>query len=122
MLTPRRVDLVAEGFDLALRGGPLIDSSLILRRLGRSDLGLFASRAYLRKAGRPQRVADLERHRFVLFGAPHEREQLRLNGPRGEESVRINGPLVVHDMAFSIDAVSTTFSRSISSLRLQITT
>jgi DNA-binding transcriptional LysR family regulator len=51
VLTPRRVDLVAEGFDLALRAGRLVDSSLIVRRVGSSSLGLFAAQSYLRKAG-----------------------------------------------------------------------
>jgi DNA-binding transcriptional LysR family regulator len=106
VLTPRRVDLVNEGFDLALRAGPLVDSSLVVRRVGRSDHGLFASRAYLRKAGKPQRVSDLARHRFVLFGEPHEREQLRLIGPQGDETVKIQGPLVVHEMSFAADAIS----------------
>jgi DNA-binding transcriptional LysR family regulator len=105
-LTARRVDLVTEGFDLALRAGPLIDSSLIVRRLGRSDHGLFASRAYLRKAGNPQRVGDLARHRFVLFGDAPQREQLRLTGPNGDEVVKIHGPLVVHEMTFAADAVA----------------
>jgi len=107
VLTARRVDLLAEGFDLALRGGPLVDSSLIARRLGRQELGLFASRAYLRKAGRPRRVADLAKHRFVLFGEPPEREHLRLTGPNGEETVKVSGPLVVHDMPFAADVIST---------------
>ncbi|HEY2729437.1 MAG TPA: LysR family transcriptional regulator [Polyangia bacterium] len=106
VLTPRRVDLVAEGFDLALRAGPLIDSSLVVRRVGRSDHALFASRAYLRKAGKPQRVSDLTHHRFVLFGEPHERENLRLTGPDGAETVKIRGPLVVHDMSFAADAIA----------------
>ena len=106
VLTPRRVDLVAEGFDLALRAGPLVDSSLIVRRLGRVDHGLYASRAYLRKAGRPQRVSELARHRFVLFGEPQARHQLRLTGPRGDETVKIDGPLVVHDLPFATDAIA----------------
>jgi DNA-binding transcriptional LysR family regulator len=106
VLTARRVDLVGEGFDLALRAGPLVDSSLVARRLGRSELGLFASRAYLREAGHPRRVADLAGHRFVLFGEPHERDHLRLTGPDGEQSVAIQGPLVVHDMSFAADAIS----------------
>jgi DNA-binding transcriptional LysR family regulator len=110
VLTSRRVDLVAEGFDLALRAGTLIDSSLVVRRLGRSDHGLFASRGYLRKAGTPRRLAELARHRFVLFGEPHDREHLRLTGPQGEvaleEAVKIEGPLVVHEMAFAADAVA----------------
>ena len=106
VMTPRRVDLVAEGFDLALRAGPLVDSALIARRLGRTELGLFASPGYLRRAGRPKNVADLAKHRFVLFGPPLEREQLRLTGPDGEESAKIQGPLVVHDMSFAIDAIT----------------
>ena len=106
VLTPRRVDLVAEGFDLALRAGPLVDSSLIVRRLGRGDLGLFASRAYVRKAGTPRRVSELAGHRFVLFGEPHDRRLLRLLGPGGHEAVAIDGPLVVHDMAFAADAIA----------------
>jgi DNA-binding transcriptional LysR family regulator len=106
VFTPRRVDLVTEGFDLALRAGPLLDSALIVRRLGRSDHGLFASRAYLRRAGTPRRVADLAQHTFVLFGPPHQRDQLRLTGPAGDETVRIAGPLVVHDMSLAADAVA----------------
>ncbi|MES1166031.1 MAG: LysR family transcriptional regulator [Verrucomicrobiota bacterium] len=106
VLTPRRVDLVAEGFDLALRAGPLVDSSLIVRRLGRTDHGLFASRAYLRAAGTPRRVSDLPAHRFVLFdGLPH-RQQLRLSGPGGEETVHVDGPLIAHDMSFAVDAAA----------------
>jgi DNA-binding transcriptional LysR family regulator len=106
VLTARRVDLVTEGFDLALRAGPLVDSSLVVRRLGRSDHGLFAARAYLRKAGKPRRVSDLARHRFVLFGEPHQREQLRLTGPQGEETVKVQGPLVIHEMSFAADAIA----------------
>jgi DNA-binding transcriptional LysR family regulator len=106
VLTARRVDLVAEGFDLALRAGPLVDSSLVVRRLGRSDHGLFASRAYLRKAGKPRRVGDLAGHRFVLFGEPHERGHLRLTGPQGEETVKVQGPLVLHEMSFAADAIA----------------
>jgi DNA-binding transcriptional LysR family regulator len=106
VLTARRVDLVNEGFDLALRAGPLVDSSLVVLRVGRSDHGLFASRGYLRKAGTPRRVSDLARHRFVLLGEPHERERLRLNGPKGEETVTVQGPLVVHEMSFAADAIA----------------
>src|SRR5262252_4308637 len=107
VLTPRRVDLVAEGFDLALRAGPLVDSALIARRLGRIEHGLFASQAYLRKHGRPRTLADLAKHRFVLFGPPDQRERLQLTGPEGEVTVKVSGPLVVHDMPFAADVIST---------------
>ena len=106
VLTPRRVDLLNEGFDLALRAGSLVDSSLIVRRLGRNDRGLFASPAYLRKAGKPRRVSDLARHRFVLFGEPNERASVRLTGPKGDETVKVQGPLVIHEMSFAADAIA----------------
>jgi DNA-binding transcriptional LysR family regulator len=106
VLTPRRVDLVGEGFDLALRAGPLVDSSLIVRRLGRRDLALFASRGYLRRAGRPRRVGELSGHRFVLCGEPPQRHELRLTGPAGVESLKIDGPLVVHEFGFAADAIA----------------
>lgn len=105
VLTPRRVDLVTEGFDLALRAGALVDSSLVVRRLGRSDHALFASPAYLRKAGRPKRVSELAKHRFVLFREPRQPRLLRLNGPDGEETVTIQGPLIVNEITFVVDAV-----------------
>lgn len=106
VFTPRRVDLLTEGFDLALRAGPLVDSSLVVRRLGPTDLRLFASRSYLRRAGTPRQVSDLAKHRFVLFGDGPQREQLRLTGPDGEETVRVDGPLIAHDIAFAVDAAA----------------
>jgi DNA-binding transcriptional LysR family regulator len=106
VLTPRRVDLVGEGFDLALRAGALVDSSLIVRRLGRRDLALFASRNYLRRAGRPRSVRELSGHRFVLCGEPPQRHELRLTGPAGVESLKIDGPLVTHEFGFAADAIT----------------
>jgi DNA-binding transcriptional LysR family regulator len=106
IMTPRRVDLVAEGVDLALRAGRLGDSSLIVRRISTTDLGLYASAAYLRRAGTPRALAELARHRFVMFGPPDVRHTLRLTGPAGEESVAIDGPLVADEMPFAASMVS----------------
>src|SRR3954468_24638295 len=94
VLTPRRVDLVAEGFDLAMRAGRLVASSLVARRLGRFGVGLFASRAYLRKAGRPTHLAELGRHRCILLGEAGEPRRLRLTGPGGEGAVGAEGAAV----------------------------
>jgi DNA-binding transcriptional LysR family regulator len=106
ILTPRRVDLLAEGVDIALRAGRLADSSLVARRLGSSDLGLFASRGYLRRAGTPKRVSDLAKHDFVLYGLAADRNTVRLNGPRGLETVKVQGPLSVNEMSFAGEAVA----------------
>jgi DNA-binding transcriptional LysR family regulator len=106
LLTARRVDLVAEGVDLALRGGRLGDSSLVVRRIGPGDLGLYATPTYLRRAGTPRTLAELARHRFVLYGPPDARRTLKLTGPNGEESVQVDGPIVVDDLSFGSDVVA----------------
>jgi DNA-binding transcriptional LysR family regulator len=97
VLTARYVDLVKEGFDLAVRAGPLTDSSLLARKLGESEMGLFASPAHLDAAGRPRRVADLARRECILYrgGA-----RWRLAGPRGEEEVSVRGRVDTDELAF----------------------
>jgi len=60
-LSPRRVDLIGEGFDLALRMGQLSDDAqLAARRLALLEAGLYAAPDYLARRGEPQRPEDLE--------------------------------------------------------------
>lgn len=66
----RFVDLVAEGFDVAIRAGVLTDPTLIARRLFRSRVGAFASAAYLARAGRPRSVDDLRDHDLLVASTP----------------------------------------------------
>ncbi len=61
-LTNRIVDLVSEGYDLALRTGTLADSRLIRTRIATRRITLCASPAYLHDRGEPQSVDDLARH------------------------------------------------------------
>ena len=67
-LSTRNVDLVAEGFDLALRIGELPPSSLIARKLGHLPVILVASPAYLARAGVPGSVEELAGHEIVALG------------------------------------------------------
>ncbi|WP_411756251.1 LysR family transcriptional regulator [Sinorhizobium medicae] len=64
-LTPRRVDLVAEPFDLAIRIGKLEDSSLITRLIGRHSRHLYASPGHIEASGEPARPADLAKHECI---------------------------------------------------------
>lgn len=66
----RNVDLVSEGYDMAIRLGALPDSSLAARKLGDEEVVLVASPAYLRRAGTPRRIADLAAHSCLAFVMP----------------------------------------------------
>lgn len=61
-LTPRRVDLVSEPFDVAIRMGESENSQLIARPLASLTPYLYASPGYLERSGEPAKPADLERH------------------------------------------------------------
>jgi DNA-binding transcriptional LysR family regulator len=72
-VTDRRVDLIREGFDLAVRVGELEDTNLIGRSLGELHYVLAASPKYLQRRGIPRSVEDLKRHaclRLMLAGRP----------------------------------------------------
>jgi DNA-binding transcriptional LysR family regulator len=66
-LTDRVVDVVEEGCDVAVRIAALLDSSLVVRRLGRCRRHLCASPEYLDRYGRPESVAALERHSCIEY-------------------------------------------------------
>jgi len=68
-LTDRYVDLVAEGYDLALRAGPLADSTLKARLLGVNPLVLVASPKYLKRHGTPRTPGDLLDHDCIVFAS-----------------------------------------------------
>jgi DNA-binding transcriptional LysR family regulator len=62
-LSPRRVDLIGEGFDVAIRMGDLPDdATLAARRLATFSVGLYASPAYVKRRGRPKQPDDLLEH------------------------------------------------------------
>ncbi|MCH4579983.1 LysR family transcriptional regulator [Achromobacter xylosoxidans] len=66
-LTPRRVDLVAEPFDVAIRMGQLPDSHLIGRKIAEVPRLLYASQDYLDVHGEPKVPDDLSQHQCLLF-------------------------------------------------------
>jgi DNA-binding transcriptional LysR family regulator len=61
----RRIDLVQEGYDLALRGGQIVDSSLVSRPVCRLNMALVAAPAYLERHGVPRTASDLGEHQLL---------------------------------------------------------
>lgn len=98
----RRVDLIAEGYDAALRASAgLDDSSLIARKLATVGFHVLGSAAYLEEHGRPRRPEDLVRHRCLLFRPQDGRATWRLRHQGGEErSVALEGRIGSDDMSF----------------------
>jgi DNA-binding transcriptional LysR family regulator len=99
-LTNQVVDLVAEGIDLAVRGGVLPDSSLVARKISTSELGIFASPEYLERRGKPRTPADLFKHDCLCYGGRNGKLPWRLSGPKGEQTVAVSGSIVCDDMLF----------------------
>lgn len=94
-LSDEVLDLIAGGFDLAIRYGELRDSSMVARELVQNRRILCASPDYLRRHGQPQRLADLARHRCIVTGgAPlaEWRFSNRRSGP-----IQIGGHIVCND-------------------------
>jgi DNA-binding transcriptional LysR family regulator len=68
-LTDRRVDLLAEGFDIAFRSGEVDSPDFVGKLVYASSRGLFASKDYLKRRGRPKNLADLARHDLIAMRA-----------------------------------------------------
>lgn len=83
----RVVDIVHEGYDLAVRVGPLADSSLAARRLGTLDYGVYASGDYLQRHGAPANPQALAGHSLVVYAGAAQQGGWLLT--RGEQAERI---------------------------------
>lgn len=69
-ITNRNVDLIEEGFDLAIRLGEPKDSRLVARKLEDAALGVYGSPAYLKRSGKPRTLANLNEHTCIQFIVP----------------------------------------------------
>lgn len=99
-MTQRTVDLVAEGYDVALRGGVLKDSGLVARRLEPSALILCASPDYLERCGTPTSLEQLADHDGVLYGPLPNQPGWRLQGPDGMADIPLRSRIVGNEFGF----------------------
>ena len=101
----RVVDLIQEGFDLAIRAGQLVDSTLIVRSLGVLRNYVVASPAFLERHGTPEEPQDLSHTDCVVFGAGPERSTWKLHGNGKTLSVDVRARFIVNDFDFLEQAV-----------------
>jgi DNA-binding transcriptional LysR family regulator len=104
--TNRLVDLVHEGFDLAIRVGELADSSLAARRLGELTYGLYAAPAYLERHGTPRSIEALSGHVRIMFTGGVFRSGWRLADARGPRTVEGPARLAVNNSFAARDAAA----------------
>ncbi len=96
-------DQVAEGIDVALRIGPLRDSGLVAKRLGRTRMCICAAPSYLARKGTPRTVEELGRHERLAF-APHGRAlPWRLRDGTSVRDVEPGARITVDDAQALID-------------------
>ncbi len=85
----RMVDLVEEGYDLAVRIARLPNSSLVSRKLASTRLVLCASPAYLKKHGKPKTPSELSDHAVLSYSLLATGDQWNFDGPGGNVSVTV---------------------------------
>jgi len=96
-LSDRLVDLVAEGFDLAIRVTKPADSTLIARRLGETRVCIVAAPGYLASRGAPSTVEDLRQHDCIIDRVPEGSDRWSFTTRGGRTALRVNGQIRVND-------------------------
>lgn len=94
LMADRRVDLLDEGVDLAIRLGPLDDSSFVSRRIASAPRYLVASPAYLARRRAPASIADLQGHDIISGRSPGIDIWSLRDAAGGETSVKLEARLV----------------------------
>ncbi len=100
----RIVDLIQEGFDVAVRAGALSDSALFARSLGVLRSYAVASPAFLNQHGAPKAPQDLERFDCVVFGAGADRSSWKFSRHRKMLTVNVRARFIVNDFDFVDEA------------------
>jgi LysR family transcriptional regulator for bpeEF and oprC len=91
-VSDRPSDLVSEGVDCVIRGGPLADTTLIARKLCEMEFITCCHAAYVTQYGRPAHPQDLEeKHRIIGYFSALTERTVPLRFLRGDESIEING-------------------------------
>ena len=100
----RAVDLLREGYDLAIRVGRLADSALSVRRLGYACGGYYASRTYLARRGVPERPEDLLQHDTIAIPRGERMPRWHFTAGRRNRAVVVRPRVLVSSFELGIAA------------------
>jgi DNA-binding transcriptional LysR family regulator len=103
-LNDRNLDLIEEGLDLAVRIGPLADSTLVARQVGTVRRVVVASPAYLARHGVPRVPADLATHDTIFGMARSPAREWRFGPSSRGPTVRLAPRLLVDDVEAQLQA------------------
>jgi len=93
LLADRRVDLLEEGLDMAIRIGALTESGLVARKLASDRIVIAGSPDYFKRNGTPKTPADLANHNCLLYTYAAAGDEWKFNGPGGPHVVKVSGSL-----------------------------
>lgn len=99
-ISNRRVDLIDEGFDIALRVRANLDSdpNLVVRKFENIEQHLFASQAYLNEFGEPKHPEDLIQHRFLSMSDEHAEQYLSLQHAEQLKKIKVTPTVLALDL------------------------
>lgn len=101
-LTDDFIDVIREGYDLAIRIGELEDSTLVARKIAPDMRVICAAPSYLEQHGAPSSLAELDQHNCLSAGA---QEVWRLEGPDGQRHIRTNGNIRTNSSELILEAL-----------------
>ncbi|MCF6189318.1 MAG: LysR family transcriptional regulator [Cocleimonas sp.] len=105
-LHDRQIDLIEEGYDLALRIATLKDSTLIARKLAPCHLVMCASPEYLQKHGEPKNPSDLKNHQCLLYAYSDSVRSWGFENKHGKkQQVSVDGSLTANNGNLICDAL-----------------
>lgn len=104
MITERRIDLIADGIDVALRAGPQTDSTLVIRPLLRYRHLLVATPGYLAAHGELRHPEELQSHRIAAFGTAADELRWRLENGTESRGLNVRPVLTANDFTLPLQA------------------
>ncbi len=105
VLSDARADLIGEGIDVAIRGGKVLEPTLVARRVGTNRSTLVASPAYLAERGTPESVEALSGHDCIAAPRASGRTVWRLDGPDGSVETQVAGRFYANTAQAILNAV-----------------